>query len=292
MTSTFYANDRRKKCWVHTNETPTPQQKGEGPSLMAAEFVSADHWWLRSSDGAESARVLFRAGKGCDGYFSNDEIIRHAEKAMVILEKHYPDEDHVFVFDNAPTRMKRANDSLSARTMPKGCKEWGVDVPVQDEHGRVVLSPNGKVTTTKAQISNGSFADGTPQEFYWPEGHLHAGKFKGMAQILTEQGFDVAHLKAQCKQCEPSATMCCCRRTLFNQPDFINVESILESTCKARGFRVIFLPKFHCELNFIEQCWGYAKQIYRCCPPSSKESDLEANVIKALDSVPLDSMQK
>jgi len=55
---------------------------------------------------------------------------------------------------------------------------------------------------------------------------------------------------------------------------------------------VIFLPKFHCELNFIEQCWGYAKRIYRCYPPSSKESELEANVIKALDSVPLDSMRK
>ncbi|KAI6022540.1 hypothetical protein BKA83DRAFT_4054572 [Pisolithus microcarpus] len=67
---------------------------------------------------------------------------------------------------------------------------------------------------------------------------------------------------------------------------------ILESTCSARGFQVIYLPKFHCELNFIEQCWGYAKRIYRCYPMSSKDADLEANVIKALDSVPLDSMQK
>ena len=155
-----------------------------------------------------------------------------------------------------------------------------------------MLGPNGKLLTTKAQITNGFFKDGTPQEFYWPEGHQHAGKFKGMAQILTERGFDIACLKAQCKRCEPSATMCCCHQILFNQPDFINVEMILESTCQARGFCVIFLPKFHCELNFIEQCWGDAKRIYHCYPLSSKESELEMNVIKALDSAPLDSMQK
>ncbi|KAF9218211.1 hypothetical protein BS17DRAFT_674456, partial [Gyrodon lividus] len=53
-----------------------------------------------------------------------------------------------------------------------------------------------------------------------------------------------------------------------------------------------FLLKFHCELNFIEQCWGYAKQLYHCYPSSSKEANLELDVITALDSVPLKSMHK
>ncbi|KIK80995.1 hypothetical protein PAXRUDRAFT_157148, partial [Paxillus rubicundulus Ve08.2h10] len=47
------------------------------------------------------------------------------------------------------------------------------------------------------------------------------------------------------------------------------------------GIQCDILPKFHCELNFIKQCWGYAKQVYCCYPPSSKDADLEANVIKA-----------
>ena len=67
----------------------------------------------------------------------------------------------------------------------------------------------------------------------------------------------------------------------------MNVESLLERTCHARGVQVLFLPKFHCKLNFIEQVWGHAKHVYRKFPPLSKKSNLEKNVIKALDSVPL-----
>ncbi|KAI6106271.1 hypothetical protein EDD16DRAFT_1524069 [Pisolithus croceorrhizus] len=172
--STFYAHDHHRKKWVHGSETPMPQPKGEGSLLMAADFVSADSGWLCSPDGNELVRALFHAGKGWDGYFSNDEIIHHAEKAMAILERYYQHEDHVFIFDNAPTH-----------NMPKGCKEWGIDVPVQDANGKIVLGPDGRTLMTKAHISNGFF-NGSPQEFYWPEGHKHAGKFKGMPQILTE----------------------------------------------------------------------------------------------------------
>jgi hypothetical protein len=62
--------------------------------------------------------------------------------------------------------------------------------------------------------------------------------------------------------------------------------------CRAQGIDVIFLPKFHCELNFIEQCWGYAKRIYRMIGPSKSQSVLEQNVINSLDAVPLLSIRR
>jgi hypothetical protein len=80
---------------------------------------------------------------------------------------------------------------------------------------------------------------------------------------------------------------------LYNQPDFADGESLLETHCRARGIHaVVFLPKFHCELNFIEQCWGRAKSVYRTYPPSSREEDLEANTLRSLDSIPLQMMRK
>ncbi|KAG2097742.1 uncharacterized protein F5147DRAFT_583352 [Suillus discolor] len=79
---------------------------------------------------------------------------------------------------------------------------------------------------------------------------------------------------------------------MYIQPDFVNVESHLETLCRTRGFDVIFLLKFHCELNFIEQCWGFVKQLYRMKDQSSSEEVLEWNVIESLDAVPMESMRR
>ncbi|KAJ7670198.1 hypothetical protein B0H14DRAFT_3691876 [Mycena olivaceomarginata] len=129
--SIFYAHDRRTSQWVADDASPSPYAKGEGVSLMVADFVSADYGWLRSKDGLESARVIFRPGKNRDGHCTNEEILAQLEKAMNILERDYPNDIHVFVFDNATTHLKRADDAISARNMPKKTpvdgKNWGIE---------------------------------------------------------------------------------------------------------------------------------------------------------------------
>ncbi|OAX32505.1 hypothetical protein K503DRAFT_852125 [Rhizopogon vinicolor AM-OR11-026] len=281
--STFYAHDRHDVQWVHSTEEAVPKPKGEGASLMVAHFVSADYGWLQSEDRAETARILFKAGKGWDGFFTTNNI-------------HFPHNDHILVFDNATTHVKRADDAPAARNMPKNpSKTWGAIVTTKDTRGNVMVDANGKPLKTKIQLANTHLADSTPQSFYFMEGHEKAGWFKGMAQILHECGFDEASLKSECPsfKCPPDKMPhCCCRHFLYNQPDFINVKSHLETVCEERGFRVIFLPKFHCELNFIEMCWGFAKRVYRQFKLSSKEDDLERNVIAACDSIPLQTMHK
>ena len=87
---------------------------------MVADFVSADYGWLCSRDGTQSARIVFRPGKNRNGYFNHHDIIAQAEKAMDILRRDYPDEEHILIFDNATTHLKRADDAISARKMPKG----------------------------------------------------------------------------------------------------------------------------------------------------------------------------
>ena len=101
-------------------------------------------------------------------------------------------------------------------------------------------------------------------------------------------------LNGECKnfKCAPGCTDCCLRRILYNQPDFANQKSALEEICEARGYQVLFFPKFHCEVNCIEQCWGFAKRVYRQFPASSAEADLERNMLAALDVVPLTSIRR
>jgi hypothetical protein len=298
--STFYANDRRQLRWVWTKESPKPLPKGEGASIMVADFVSADYGWLRSPDGTASARVLFKAGRNRDGYFSNEEILSHATTAMDILTRYYPDDDHVLVFDNAPTHTKRPDDALSALKMSAKPTDpshpmFGVDTNVIGANGKPVYGPDGKLLKRRMPMADTTFS-GAPQALYFtPEdGTGRKMVFKGMKRILAERGISTAGLKAQCKEfkCIDSTASCCTRRILWNQPDFVNIKSCLEEHCEARGFNVLFLPKFHCELNFIEQCWGAAKRTYRLNPASSAAADLEKNMIEALDSVDLMSMRR
>jgi hypothetical protein len=292
--SVFYAHDRRKKGWYHKDAPAKPYAKGEGASLMVADFVSTRFGWLRSRDGKRSARRLFKPGKNRDGYFSNEDIQEQAQTAMDILLESYPQFDHVLVYNNATTHLKRADDALSARRMPKNIPRqgtnWGIQVMNRNAvTGKPISKPDGMYEKIKIRMKDGQLP------FYFPEGHPRAGVFKGMAVILEERGVgDMSRVPAECKnfKCKAGATNCCCRRVLYNQPDFANVTSVLEAVCATRGVQILFLPKFHCELNFIEQCWGRAKSVYRTYPESSREDHLEANMIMSLESIPLSMMQK
>ena len=60
---------------------------------------------------------------------------------------------------------------------------------------------------------------------------------------------------------------------------------------RAAGHDVIFYPKFHCELNYIEYYWAALKQYTRAnCRYSFQE--LEATVLKGTDSVELGTIRR
>ena len=85
-----------------------------GASLPVVPFQS--HLFLHSE-----ARILFRAGKNRDGWFSADDLLAQVDRAMDIFEGltgGYA--QGLFLFDNVPSHQKCAENALSARKMVKG----------------------------------------------------------------------------------------------------------------------------------------------------------------------------
>ena len=196
---------------------------------------------------SEEARILFKAGKNREGYFTNDEIIDQANHTMDLLDKHFPNDDHVLIFDNATTHTKRTEGALSARYMPKNTskveKNWGVEVNQRDENGKPIFGSDGKILKKKILMTNGQLPNGTPQSLYFESGP-QTGLFKGMTVILQEQGLiKESKLHAECKKfnCPTNQEVpCCLHCMLYNQPDFREVKSRQRSSAKHGDMRLYF----------------------------------------------------
>ncbi|KAJ7181650.1 hypothetical protein C8R43DRAFT_1083839 [Mycena crocata] len=276
--STFFARDRRKMFYQHSSVGPTPERKGEGESLMISDFLTLEWGRLIDPVDNEEARLAFEAGKNREGWFANEHLLKQTDRAIDIFESRSNGTmTGLFLYDNAPGHLKRAADALSARTM------------VKNPHPTWTLKPDGP------RMRNGRFADGREQSFYFPDNHpTMPGWFKGSEIILRERGLFKDGLNGACaKACFDSPnTSCCCRKILFCQPDFVQQKSALEELIISRGHLCDFYPKYHCELNFIEQYWGAAKYRYRNTPTTSNFNEMRANVFKSLDDVPLEQIRR
>jgi hypothetical protein len=79
-------------------------------------------------------------------------------------------------------------------------------------------------------------------------------------------------------------------RILQIQPDFLNQKSMLKEIAEEQDQQVIFYPKFHCELNFIEMYWGASKRYTReHCDYSF--TGLQKAVPEALTSVSIETIR-
>jgi hypothetical protein len=50
---------------------------------------------------------------------------------------------------------------------------------------------------------------------------------------------------------------CCTSYVLSHEPDFEEQEEWLTQVVHQEGFEIIFYPKYHCELNYIEMIYIY-----------------------------------
>jgi hypothetical protein len=157
------------------------------------------------------------------------------KEAIQIFEAAHPGKQALFIFDQSSAHASLPEDALRAFEMNKsdGGKQ-------RRQHDTIIPMSN----PYEAQR-------GKPQSMTNKDGEA-----KGLYNVLLERGFpaaDLNKLKAKCKPvCPIESQKCCLARLLSQQDDFKNQLSQLETLIRGLGHEIIFLPKFHCELNPIE----------------------------------------
>jgi hypothetical protein len=284
---------------------------------MISDFLCAAQGRLRCVDESSGTPetvyatevIKYGSGKSDDGWWNAEKMVEQTKKAIAIFEKAFPDDIAVFAFDNSSGHACKATDALVANRMnlnPGGKQsvlhdtEWGSDGRKQS----MVFKDDDKEWGSDKPILKELI-----------------GKAKGMKRVLQERGLWREGLKKQCgrekkkgakkrsnfeervfqetmeqyqarvaDRCEVGKD-CCALRILEGQDDFKNEVSLLETVIRQAGHEVIFYPKFHCELNYIEYYWAELKRYTRAnCKYTFAE--LEKTVMEAMDSVDLKTIRR
>jgi transposase len=192
--------------------------------------------------------------------------------AIPLFKQLHPGCKLVFMFDNSSNHHAREPGTPSA--------------------DQLNLSDGGK---NVVNFKNTSFR-GSPFQMQ----HIVDGKVvqKGVKTLLIERGdwsddliLDCSNSKVRnnkhAEEGSPDFNRCCGRRRLSLHEDFQNTKCWLEAVMDDyEDCELIFLPKFHCELNFIERVWGYCKASLRLfC--TFRFEDLQRMLPETLDSIPL-----
>ena len=130
------------------------------------------------------ACIVFKPGKNHDGWFSANDLLNQVECAIDIFEgltKGWA--QGLFLFDNAPSHQKCAENALSACWMPKGAYSH----PSQLARHSILSGPKRGWTRFQGSthMCNSWFPNNKPQLFYFPDDHpTMPGWFKGMHQQI------------------------------------------------------------------------------------------------------------
>ena len=110
--------------------------------------------------------------------------------------------------------------------------------------------------------------------------NLPDGRPKGMRLVLLERGINTTGMKA--------ADM---REMLGACHDFQQQKTILTEYIANRGYKCLYLPKFHCELNPIERVWYQAKKHTKSYCDYTLPT-MRKQIPEALNSVTVDNIRK
>ncbi|CAF3196935.1 unnamed protein product [Rotaria socialis] len=248
--STFKSGEVSAKRWVVDGRTPF-FSKGSGRSHMISDFLvqhpSGPFFSLSKKEYEEAVKryptlltnsssftyddYSARSGinVGQQGYFDNETILAQFERLFQLLhfKKHFKNHEIEVVVDNARTHSAREYSIIDFG------KKIGTRCPVDTIE---YIDNKGNNVSISCYFDSG----------------LHKGKSKGLLQLAKELHVHV----------DPTIKLLELRKILSDHPAFQNV-SKLENLGRKYNIKVIFVPKFHCELNPIEGVWCYMKQYVR-----------------------------
>ncbi len=130
---------------------------------MISDFVDEVSGFVRNA--SDMAGLSLETQR--DGYFNNDQLLIQVEKTINVFEEIHPSSRGLFLFDNAPSHKKVADDSLN------------VD--------KINVLSSGKQPAMRDSV-----LDGKSQRMVHPDGTP-----KVMKAILEERGVNTKGMKAQ-----------------------------------------------------------------------------------------------
>ena len=116
-------------------------------------------------DSEDQARLFLETHR--EGYFTNDHLLRQVARTVDIFERVHPQATALFLFDNAPSHCKVADDALNA--------------------DRMNIGPGGKQPTMRDTVWGGAVQRLVDDEAI-P---------KGMRAVLEERGVDTTGMIAK-----------------------------------------------------------------------------------------------
>lgn len=250
--STFYANDGAPCIWMEGRKRHL-KPKTNGLSIMISGFMCPCHGFMEHN-GIKSY-LLFEAGKNRDGWFTNDDLINQLESCFDMMESIHEGKKLLFAFDNSNSHHKRSPDALKA-----------TNLRLKDDAKGAPIMRDGWYMKDGVRVTQPMQLPGV------------GGRPKGLKRILSERGRWREGMNLQCHACKSKTphesrpetygytadhyictSQCCARYCLSNEPDFLEQREWIREVIEERGHYVIYYPKYHCELNFIERVWGYMK---------------------------------
>ena len=273
--STFQVNDGRRQMWLLKDNDPL-RPKGVGKGIMVSEFLTPLGRLqvpCSVSDEELQSKAIPRLATrtleyGHDNFWNGEKMADQTlNTAMPLFELAFPPDrfQGLFLFDNATNHRVMAPDALDVRKMNLG--PGGKQPVMRDGWNSLTNSPQ-KMTD----------ANGVPI---------------GIRQTLVERGLWPGRgLRLECGKGQHSSdNSCCARKLLGAQPDFASQRGYIQEKIEERGHLVMFYPKFHPELNFIEYFWAAAKRFAReNCDYTIR--GLRSTVHHALESVRSDTIRK